>query len=511
MRPARLPILALCVVLLVGAEGDASGSLDSPAARIVVADRFTDECASPVAGFCVVGTHLEGPVGDWQIDAYLSISYVGIALNKSIVEGAPYAALLPDETVRIEFRDLFVPWPVGRAADDAIDAIPKTPASAYYDADLTPDGIQARYVSVNGTDPSAGPEVRNEFFGIDNEQGPGYDGVHAIYELRWTTTDNYTRIPRDLACIASEALCPIGNSTRDALQANTPNVILGLDAYSAQAATNASLLQPPAPPRAASEATGRPGASDSSEPPALARAPFAPPDSLPLAHPDAALPEHPSPPAAPSRETMEAASRAADATPGADPRVAIPLAAAATATALFAWIALALFRRLTREDVRSQATRARLLALARETPGIRLGDAARALDVRQAAVQYHARVLAKEQLLVQRRGLGVTRLYASEAPHPRDDAHARALALTGHPVARAVLALAARPAGARREEIAERVEAPARTRQWHVKRLLDAGLLVESRVGAEPVLRAVAPVDATAPVAGPEGGTARVA
>lgn len=509
MRPACLPILALGVLLLVGAEGDASGSLDSPAARIVVADRFTDECTSPVAGFCVVGSHLEGPVGDWQIDAYLSISYVGIALNKSIVEGAPYAALLPDETVRIEFRDLFVPWPVGRAADDAIDAIPKTPASAYYDADLTPDGIQARYVSVNGTDPTAGPEVRNEFFGIDNEQGPGYDGVHAIYELRWTTTDNYTRIPRDLACIASEALCPFGNSTRDTLQANTPNVILGLDAYSAQAATNTSLLQPPAPPRAASEATGRPGAIDSDQPTTLARAPVELPHSLRLAYPDAAQPDGPDPPAFPTRETLEAASRATDAAPGADSGVALPLAAAAAAaTALFAWIALALFRRLTREDVRSQATRARLLALARETPGIRLGDAARALDVRQAAVQYHARVLAKERLLVSRRGIGATRFYPAETPHPRDDAHAHALAVAGHPVAREVLALASRPAGARRDEIAERVDAPTRTRQWHVKRLLDAGFLVETRDGPVPVLRATARVDSTTAPAEGEGARA---
>ncbi|HWH07701.1 MAG TPA: helix-turn-helix domain-containing protein [Candidatus Thermoplasmatota archaeon] len=64
-----------------------------------------------------------------------------------------------------------------------------------------------------------------------------------------------------------------------------------------------------------------------------------------------------------------------------------------------AWLAAALFTRLSREDVRAHPARARLLDGARRAPGASTAALARALAMNEGTALYHLRVLERAGLL----------------------------------------------------------------------------------------------------------------
>lgn len=187
---------------------------------------------------------------------------------------------------------------------------------------------------------------------------------------------------------------------------------------------------------------------------------------------------------APSTAPPVVASRA-DA-PGA-PRRAPDLPAAAATTGILL-VALALYHRFRGGALAQQGTRARVLALLRERPGLGTTEAARELGLDPTTVSYHLRRLAKERLVVTEGKGRCARHFASGSLAAPE--RVRILAERTSPQ---VLAAIRDAPGAPTASLAARVDIARTTLRWHLASLERAGLVRCERDGARvrvfPVFR----------------------
>lgn len=137
-----------------------------------------------------------------------------------------------------------------------------------------------------------------------------------------------------------------------------------------------------------------------------------------------------------------------------------------------------------------EPTRELVAAVVRDNPGSTASDVARALDLSVKTVQYHVRFLEKSGAVIARRLPGRVRLYVPGMAPPRE--RAAAVDRASHPVADAILKeVEARQATTRRD-LQSRLAYPRSTIGWHLRRLIDHGLVTErpTATGAHLALEA---------------------
>lgn len=493
--------LALALVFGIPVAS-AGGSLSSPVLVVGIHDDFDGSCAPRVAGFCFVNTTATSNLGEGQADARIRMEYVFAATNFTRLESATGdQVLLPDESLRVNLRDVVIRHRLLYEIADALALAPENPAAALVDVQYSPQAVTIHYWGVDSRDLAGGLGPQRQEFGMGGNVGA--DQVGPVNDQGEAASDEAWAYPGAVACPrAPHPACGEAAGTVELLAREaTPNLLYGFRVETAEAATSPGALRGPiaeaAPREEAHRASASPLAWGAPAAP-LARA--APAEPIPLARappssaPAAPHARGPGPDAPVARHELLARSREDPATL----RGAV-VAAVATAVAGMGFALVALYRRIHDRDLPRQATRARLLQIVRATPGIRASHAAAQLAVRPHAVQYHAARLARAGALVVRSHAGQSRLFPASASAPTEDEYARALT-EQHPVARALLD-AVPPYGsiprARVLHAATARGTPPRTAQWHLARLLAHGWLTRDAGPDGPVLaRAPSPLHA---------------
>lgn len=213
-----------------------------------------------------------------------------------------------------------------------------------------------------------------------------------------------------------------------------------------------------------------------------ARAPAAGASAAPLARAGAP----PAPPSEAGRATTGGrVVRAADlapqaAAPGTEiPALpAAPLAAGAGAAVLLGF-ALRLYHRVTSGPDREKGLRSALLARLRDGGPARERDLAGALAVDRTTARYHARLLVKSGLVVERR-LGRIPWFALAGDPRLKELNDAAVALR-HPLARALFEAARAHERAKLGELAALASTSPQNANYHLGRLVAAGALVSEK------------------------------
>lgn len=158
--------------------------------------------------------------------------------------------------------------------------------------------------------------------------------------------------------------------------------------------------------------------------------------------------------------------------PDAPPTTSGRAGAARAAALAVLVVALAMYHRLTREEVHGQDTRVRILGALAGTPGLSVAQLARALALDATTVSYHLRLLVRE------RAVGTTgeARRAVYFPAGVTPAAARSRAATTGAAGRVLGAVRATP-GARKTELARALAIARATLAWHLARLERAGLV----------------------------------
>lgn len=122
--------------------------------------------------------------------------------------------------------------------------------------------------------------------------------------------------------------------------------------------------------------------------------------------------------------------------------------------------------------------RKRLYVIVQEYPGLHVRELARRLSVQVRAVEYHADILLREGILIERRDGNYHRLFPNQAELPLSDADREALGALRMPVPLGlVLALLDAPDGLGHGELCKRTGASKANASHHLKRLSTAGIV----------------------------------
>lgn len=468
MRSVALVLVALAHAAGVAAAG---GSLETPAAAVVVEDGFAD-CAAPLAGFCFADADASGAPGAWNVDAYQRITYVGVAVNGSL-------AGVEDRGAFVEGRELYVEHPVFPTATWAWDGVrDDVPLPEGFDVRSTREGVTVDYVGPSAKDLGNPVAPRSWSYEHGDDEGLGYDRAGPFLQPYGEDSDQSLRdLPYACLVLAVDA-CPGATRTvgTHAMEA-APNVRFGFEFYDVEVASDPDDLgrDGPRPNETRLPPHARPPGEALSLPERRGQPVAVPGPADPGAQP------------APARGRGDAAGARADppAPPGgatvADGRsVAAPLlAAAAVVVGAFLFLAFALYTRLARNALHRQETRQAILRTVEARPGIRLVDLVEEVGRSRSAVSYHVRVMERAGLLdVVERG-------ARKCVAPKGMGSAVAatgVRVRGHP-ARSLLvdAVRAAPGGLSRED-AHRIlaDVPRRTRNHTIRVLVRAGILREA-------------------------------
>ncbi|MEF8840160.1 MAG: helix-turn-helix domain-containing protein [Haloarculaceae archaeon] len=142
---------------------------------------------------------------------------------------------------------------------------------------------------------------------------------------------------------------------------------------------------------------------------------------------------------------------------------------------------------------RGEAARRRLVERVRSDPGVHFNALVRGLDMAPGQVQYHLKRLLGERLVAED-CYGRTHYY----PPSFDAWERRALALLRRETSADVVGVLFESGGTPATEAAERVGIARSTLSWHAERLVDAGLVEESRDSRGQVVLALARPERTA-------------
>lgn len=157
---------------------------------------------------------------------------------------------------------------------------------------------------------------------------------------------------------------------------------------------------------------------------------------------------------------------------------ATPLAAGAGAAVLFGF-ALRLYHRVTSGPDREKGLRSTILARLRDGGPARERDLAGALAVDRTTARYHARLLVKSGLVVERR-LGRIPWFALAGDPRLRDLNEAAVALQ-HPLARALFEAARAHERAKLGELAALASTSPQNANYHLGRLVAVGALVSEK------------------------------
>lgn len=442
-------------------------------------------CTLPLArGLCPVEWSPGAPmdVSDDVVHVNPHARDVYLVLRPSVVPlvGPALVSLVPDDAVTLDSASLTFEHPVFKLVVPAVGPVLSSlPAEDMARVWWTPEVI--------GVDTLASDPFVNR---LDSDHGLiNYTSATAPNATNFGSTDRKVQIlvggwctaPREEWAVLRAACLALGLDTvPPAYEGMTPNLALGAAWDEITARTNGDALPATAqvpPPRAriepgpASEAGGFAALSfrEASAPPLPASVPPA------TGGPSGSLsgPTDPRGPGLRQPQATTAVPRAASLPP------AVVVAAAIACLGAPLW---RMYRRIHGRELLDDDTRRALLECVRARPGIRPTELARALCVSRTSVDYHARRLESARLLARRRVLGVTRLYEPGDASPRGEALAIEETLR-HPLAREIVLHLGRSSRASRADVRARVAAPARTVEWHVRRLVERGIVEEARDG----------------------------
>lgn len=483
MRPASCLVLALLALASSVGPAAAGGSLETPVAVLVVEDGF-DACAAPVAGFCAFDADASGDPGDWSVDAYQQVAYVGVAANGSLVG-------LDDRSLVVHGDELYVEHPAFRVATWAWESVrDDVPLPEGYDVRSTRDNVTVEYVGPSTKDPFHPMAPRAWSYEHGNEQGVGYDRAGPFLQPTGTDTDHDVDGIRASCAVVPVEPCASGTqAVVDAATQATPDVRFGFEFYDVEVASDPSELGGDAPH---GNAGGRPNARASAASPLAPGRRDAPaPHPAPADDGSSAPPARPALPASAVRSGPTAGPASVQAAGG---RVAVsPFLAAAAVVGAVLLLAAGLYTRLSRGAVPRQEARQAILRAVEARPGIRLADLVNDVGMGRTAVAYHVGVLERAGLLdvVARGNRKCIALKGVLAEAP-----VTGLKLRGH-VVRTLLLDAVRraPEGlARRDAHVLLADVPRRTRNHTIRILTRDGILCEAPgADGEPRLFAAFP------------------
>jgi predicted transcriptional regulator len=450
-----------------------SGTLDARVLVLDVEDAHGRDCRIPSAGFCFVQVEGDG-AANTTIDAYQRIEYVGVATDFS---GARQATgdvwLLPDgSSLMLRGSDLVLPHPVFVLVTEWWTSQERPPESDRLE--MSDKSIRLTYV-----EPSWPPGTRPKTWELEYNDAVGYEQFGPYNRPTGNSTDNYLTQTRFAVCGEDDYACsPTFRKPFDIVPKAAPNVRWGLEWYDVQVALDPDGLSiPPAFVHEASLATWSqrkaldenqtlPGYMKTSSLETIADAELG-------AHPRQREPQPSFPVAGVPKEIRKGPPEG----PEGGPSLAF-VAGVAVATAVLAALGITLYSRFNNKaEALASEARARLLALIRENPGICLSDVAERMGVARNTIRHHLRVLERVQLVRVAKEGNLQVFYAVGSQALQAPAWLRR-----NETCLAILRAVAQSAtGLAREEVHKLLpEVPDRTRNYHLKRLLSVGALVQA-------------------------------
>ncbi|HEV8359561.1 MAG TPA: winged helix-turn-helix transcriptional regulator [Candidatus Thermoplasmatota archaeon] len=147
---------------------------------------------------------------------------------------------------------------------------------------------------------------------------------------------------------------------------------------------------------------------------------------------------------------------------------------------------VALYHRLHRDAALENAVRARLYEVVARNPGITIQDSAKQAGVARTTAAYHLRILGREGLLVERPARKTVHYYRNDGSYSEEQ-QLRLQSLASSRTRHVAKILAERP-GLQRSELAGVLGISIATVNWHLRPLLERGLLREELRGRRRLL-----------------------
>ncbi|MFA5862921.1 MAG: helix-turn-helix domain-containing protein [Candidatus Thermoplasmatota archaeon] len=454
----------------------ASADLDLGPIVLEVVDAHGYDCVTGVFRVCVVSYTDGASPADSTLDTYERLDYIGVGTHPT------WTPLLPDESLRIHGRDLYLDDPLLPWLTANSGALPPAPIVA----DLVGVRMSESNTSVYFPEPdpdNPGAVRETQRSGVySSDQGISYDRIGPVNAPGGNDSDNYTSQTAGAPCRFQAAACSPASMITETFNATTPNVRVGVEFQDAQAATNASRLHPdedstPSPPpvatqsqplgRAPAEFHAPTGIHLAVEPP-IAQENVAPGVPLQRTHgvseggqPPARAPVDPLPPPNPPRLPLAAT---------------IVIAAAAAIT--FAFAATLYTRFSTRAQVLDSAARCALLEHLSLHHSLSVMEVSSQLGVTRNAAMHHIRLLEKAGLV------RLVRLRRRVMVHPLSEESAlQAMTLRARYPLPARLGRAVEEHGSlSRSRLHDLMpEVPVRTRNHTIRLAIELGFIAQAR------------------------------
>jgi predicted transcriptional regulator len=144
------------------------------------------------------------------------------------------------------------------------------------------------------------------------------------------------------------------------------------------------------------------------------------------------------------------------------------------------------YHRLHRDAALENAVRARLYEVVARHPGITIQDCAKEAGVARTTAAYHLRILGREGLLVERPSRKTVHYYRNDGRF-NEEQQLRLQSLASHRTRHVARLLAGKP-GLQRSQLAHLLGISIATVNWHLRPLLERGLLREEVRGRRRLL-----------------------
>lgn len=471
-------VLALLLLAFALPGVIAGGAFETGVGTVIVEDRFSapGSCALELGPLCPVGVERDGHVGNWTIDAYQQIHYVGLGTNFTRArEAVPQLWLLPDSSFYIHLDELYLWVPVVAEATEAYNALAlEYPGHELYRVEMNEENTTLFYVKPTSEDPA---ERERSFNLTYHERGVPYDQAGPYNDLRSGSTDSYAQETKAACSAVPPAECEGVHDGAIAVSRNvTPNINVGMTLESAEFATNASNLSwyhrsnQAEPAENASTAAASGPAEDSLDPtPDADVGPHSSPRNEPARNPARPTPSAPS---APRPQDTHAQPAPLELAPG------MPIAKVAASVVFAVFLSWLYSRLCTRTEIMRSKVRAQIVEEVEKNPGINLSDLTARLGVARNTVTYHTRMLQRASLLQLRETPGSLRFFPVGYSTPESGIP---IQFHLHPVSGKIIEILRKGSSTRARLREMLADVPVRTQNHHIRRLLDAGVAMEER------------------------------
>lgn len=469
-------VFLLACFLLAGGAAQAGGALETPVLVVVVEDQRGNECGVHLAGFCTFEARVNNTPGDSSLDVFQQVHYAGVASNFSFAKLVLADAwILPDQSITLRGSDLYIRYPFLRMVTERYGEI--EPVTPLFWIQLTPHGYGIRYYGPDLQEPLEPPHDRKFMLSYE-EEGVGYEQTGPFNRPTGGTTDEWVEPTSELVCLwtPTEECRQTAAGVVDGFQAASPSLRFGLELMDVQVSTAPETLRY----RSTGEdggtaASGLPGGDDKDGTPHrnFTKAPQEWMGHDPRSFPRGIDSGEVAPKAFPPLRPQGAGT---DLEPS--PEVPLPfLVKALAVTFVLACLAASLYSRFNgKRDLLRSETRQRLLDLVQREPGISISDAAERLGLARNAIHHHLRMLHRVNLIKIHPQGQRKELYLAAATPSSEPAWLRR-----NPICRRIVALlSSAPEGIPRKTLHDLLpDIPERTRNYHLRRLVGAGVIVQ--------------------------------